>query len=91
MKLYGLTAMDSRRKRLLFRCNHRGMKENDFLLGNFTAKHVKELTNLQIVSLETLLDESDNDIYNWIIGKEPLPDAHNHDLMEWLRRFNNCL
>jgi len=83
--------MDSRRKKLLFRCNHRGMKENDFLLGNFTAKHVNELNDLQLFSLEALLDESDNDIYNWITGKEAVPDTHDHDLMVWLRRFNNCL
>ena len=83
--------MDPRRKRLLFRCNHRGMKENDFLLGNFTAKHIKELTDIHMLCIEALLDESDNDIYNWITGKEPVPAIHDNDLMEWLRKFNNCL
>tara|TARA_B100001996_G_C18351222_1_gene474057 strand:- start:118 stop:321 length:204 start_codon:yes stop_codon:yes gene_type:complete len=67
------------------------MKENDFLLGNFTTKHVDKLTNSQLVRLEALLDESDNDIYNWITGKEQVPANHDHDLMDWLRKFNNCL
>jgi antitoxin CptB len=83
--------MNSRRKKLLFRCNHRGMKENDFLLGNFTAKHVNELTDLQMIYLEVLLDESDNDIYNWITGKERIPVRHDNELIKWLRKFNNCL
>ncbi len=83
--------MNSRRKKLLFRCNHRGMKENDFLLGNFTAKHVNELTDLQMIYLEVLLDESDNDIYNWITGKEQIPVRHDNELIKWLRKFNNCL
>ena len=83
--------MDSRRKKLLFRCNHRGMKENDFLLGNFTAAHINELNDLQITYLEVLLNESDNDIYNWITGKEPIPASHDNDLIKWLREFNNCL
>ena len=63
----------------------------DFLLGNFTTKHVDKLTNSQLVRLEALLDESDNDIYNWITGKEQVPANHDHDLMDWLRKFNNCL
>lgn len=83
--------MEPRRKRLLFRCNHRGMKENDILLGSFAAKHVNDLTDPQLAYLEALLDESDNDLYNWIIGKELVPQAHDSDLMAWVRKFNNCL
>jgi antitoxin CptB len=83
--------MDPRRKRLLFRCNHRGTMENDILLGGFAAIHAKDLTESQMAGLEVLLDESDNDIYNWIIGKEPVPEAHDTDLMTWVRKFNNCL
>ena len=82
--------MDPRRKRLLFRCNHRGTKENDILLGGFVAIHANDLTDTQLAGLEVLLDESDNDIYNWITGKEPVPEAHDNDLMAWVRKFNNC-
>ena len=67
------------------------MKENDFLLGNFTAKHINELSDHQVNCLESLLNESDNDIYNWITGKEQIPVKFNNDLIEWLRRFNNCI
>ena len=83
--------MDPRRKRLLFRCSHRGMKENDILLGGFAATHADKLTDTQLAGLEGLLDESDNDIYNWITGKEPVPETHDNDLMAWVRKFNNCL
>ena len=82
--------MDARRKKLLFRCNHRGTKENDILLGGFAAIHVKDLSEAQLAAFEALLDESDNDLYNWIIGKDPVPEAHDHDLMAWLKKFNNC-
>ncbi|MBT3307487.1 MAG: succinate dehydrogenase assembly factor 2 [Alphaproteobacteria bacterium] len=83
--------MEPRQKRLLFRCNHRGTKENDILLGGFAASHVNDLTDSQLVGLESMLDESDIDLYKWITGKEPVPQAHDHDLMAWLRKFNNCL
>ena len=82
--------MDPRRKRLLFRCQHCGMKENDILLGGFAAIHVNDLSDGQVERLEALLDENDNDIYNWITGKEPVPKAHDGDVMAWVRKFNNC-
>ncbi len=83
--------MEPRRKQLLFRCNHRGTKENDILLGGFAAKHVNDLTDPQLADLEALMDESDNDLYNWIVGKEPLPAVHDNALMAWVRKFNKCL
>ncbi len=82
--------MDPRRKRLLFRCQHRGMKENDILLGGFAAIYVNDLSDGQVERMEALLDENDNDVYNWITGKEPVPPAHDGDLMAWVKKFNNC-
>ncbi len=83
--------MDPRRKRLLFRCQHCGMKENDILLGRFADRHVAELEDADVERLEALLEAGDNDLYNWITGKEPVPAAHDHDLMTWVREFNDCL
>ena len=83
--------MDPRRKRIMFRCQHRGMKENDILLGRFAAIHIADLSDRQLDRMEALLGEGDNDLYNWITGKEPPPAAHDHDLMAWLKKFNNAL
>ena len=83
--------MDPRRKRIMFRCQHRGMKENDILLGRFAAIHIADLSDRQLDRMEALLEEGDNDLYNWITGKEPPPAAHDHDLMAWLKKFNNAL
>ena len=66
------------------------MKENDILLGGFTAVHVGDLDNSQLDQLEALLDEGDNDLYNWITGTAPVPANHDHDLMAWPKKFNNC-
>lgn len=82
--------MDPRRKRLLFRCQHCGMKENDFLIGGFAAAHVSDLSDEQMDRLEALLRESDNDLCDWIIGKTPVPAVHDNDVMAWLKKFNNC-
>ncbi len=83
--------MDPRRKRLLFRCQHCGMKENDILLGGFAASHMADLEDADVERLEALLEAGDNDLYNWITGKTPVPAAHDHALMTWVREFNDCL
>ncbi len=83
--------MDPRRKKIMFRCQHCGMKENDILLGRFAAVHMADLSDQQLERMEALLKEADNDLYNWITGKEPVPAAHDHDLMAWLKKFNNTL
>lgn len=82
--------MDARRKRLLFRSQHCGMKENDILLGRFAAEHVAGLAESDMAAFEALLLESDNDIYNWVTAKEAPPARHDNALMAALIRFNNA-
>lgn len=79
--------MDDRRKRLLYRSRHRGMQETDLLLGGFAERHLADLNDGQLARFATLLDESDNDLFNWITGKEPPPPAFDHDVMALLKRF----
>ena len=80
--------MDAKRKKLLFRTEHCGMKENDFLLGRFTRANLKTLSEEDITAFENLLMESDNDIYNWVTMKETPPSAHATPLMTALIAFN---
>ena len=46
--------MDARRKRLLFRCQHCGMKENDILLGRFAGRHMAALDDADVERLEAM-------------------------------------
>ena len=80
--------MDTRRKKLLFRTQHCGMKENDFLLGRFAAAHAESLSEEDLAAFEALLMESDNDIYNWVTMKEIPPSTHATPLMTALIAFN---
>ncbi len=83
--------MDSRRKRLLFRSRHRGMQETDILLGGFARRHLSELTDGQLDQFETLLEESDNDLFDWITGRTAVPPALDNGVMKLLRNFKNSL
>jgi antitoxin CptB len=80
--------VDPRRKQLLFRSHHCGMKENDILLGHFADRYIAELSDQQLNDLDTLMQQNDIDVMNWIIGKTQLPDAFDTDLMSLIQRFN---
>lgn len=67
---------DARRKRMLYRCQHRGMKEMDILLGNFAKAHLQTLDDADLDTLETLMDVSDQDLFSWMIGSVPVPEGY---------------
>ncbi len=80
--------MNSRRKQLLFRSHHCGMKENDILLGRFTERYILKLNDQQLDDLEILMGQSDIDVMNWIIGKVAVPEKFNTELMNLIQKFN---
>lgn len=69
-----MDVLDSRRKRLIFRADHRGTKEMDLLLGSFAKKHVPDFSDQELDEFEELLTHNDPDLYNWITGKEEAPE-----------------
>lgn len=81
-------ASAQRRKRLFFRCHHTGMKENDLLLGAFARAHLASLTDDEVAWFEDfLMNNNDIDIYEWIVGRTPLPPALDHPVMQRLTAF----
>jgi antitoxin CptB len=76
-----------RLKRLKFRAWHRGFVEADLILGPFVDSHGAELTPAQLDDLETLLEESDHDLYAWIIERAPTPPAFDTEVMNLIKRF----
>jgi len=60
--------LDDRRKRLLFRCWHRGTREMDLLLGRFADAEITGLTDGELAELEQLIEVPDPDLYAALIG-----------------------
>ena len=65
--------LDDRRKRLLFRCWHRGTREMDLILGRFADAEIGNLSDAELTELETLLEVNDPDLYAAITGDKVLP------------------
>ena len=69
-----MTALADRRRRLLFRAQHRGTKENDQMIGGFVAARVAELTAAEIDLLEVLLTEPEARLADWLTGRQPIQE-----------------
>ena len=81
------TELDKRRKRLKFRSWHRGMREMDLLIGRFADRNLDVFSERQLDLFETLLHETDPDLYGWITERQPIPQEFNHDVMRLLKTF----
>lgn len=71
-----MTELDSRRRRLIFRANHRGTKEADLMIGAFVQRHVATLTEAELDALEAVLEHWDVDLADWLSGRQPVPEEH---------------
>jgi antitoxin CptB len=81
---------DVRRRRLLFRCWHRGTQENDMILGMFADRFLETLDGAQLDRFEALLDCADPDLFDWISGASTPPPEHDHDVMRLLRGLSTA-
>ncbi len=65
-----------RLKRLTMRSMRRGTKEMDILLARFAAARLDGMDAAALDLYEALLEESDQDLYQWVSGQVPTPDAY---------------
>jgi antitoxin CptB len=66
--------LETRKKRLLFQSWHRGSRETDLVLGRFADRYLASMDKPMLDQFEQLLGEEDADIWNWITGRDPLPE-----------------
>ncbi len=80
-------ARDARLKKLRFRAWHRGFREADLIVGPFADAHVAEFDAAELDAFERLLEAPDQDLYEWIVGRTPVPPEHDNSVMERLSAF----
>ncbi|MGH6708675.1 MAG: succinate dehydrogenase assembly factor 2 [Bradyrhizobium sp.] len=79
--------LDDRRKRLLFRCWHRGTREMDLILGRFADAEISNLSDGDMAELERLIDVSDPDLYAALTGDKPLDPEYASALFDRIKAF----
>ncbi|QFT92506.1 Antitoxin CptB [Roseovarius sp. THAF9] len=65
---------ETRLKRLRMRSMRRGIKEMDILLMRFSEARLATLTPAELDLYEVLLEENDQDLYQWVTGQTDPPE-----------------
>jgi antitoxin CptB len=79
--------LDERRKRLLFRCWHRGTREMDLILGRFADAEIANLSDDELAQFEFLMDVPDPDLYAALTGNMPPAPEYANRLFDRIKSF----
>ena len=78
---------DTRLKRLKFRAWHRGFREADLILGPFADTYAHMLSPEQLDAFEALMEQADQDLYEWIVERTPTPPEFDGEIMRMIKTF----
>jgi antitoxin CptB len=81
------SGLDDRRKRLLFRCWHRGTREMDLILGRFADAEIARLADAELTQLEHLIELPDPDLYAALSSDVLLATEYRTPLFERIKSF----
>jgi antitoxin CptB len=80
--------LDARRRRLLFRSWHRGIREMDLIMGRFADAWIERLSERELDQYERLIEIPDPELYAWIAGQDVVPAEYDGELLQRLRAFH---
>jgi len=81
--------LDVRRRKLLFRSWHRGMREMDLVMGKFADAEISRLTETELDEYERLVELPDGELLVWIMGEQEIPAEHDGAVLRRLRAFHH--
>jgi len=64
---------EARIKRLKMRSMRRGIKEMDLILSAYADVNLARMSNAALNIYDALLNEDDQDLYQWVTGQVPAP------------------
>ncbi len=80
--------LDPRRRRILYRAWHRGMRETDLILGRFADAEIADLSEEALADLEALMEAPDPDLFRWLTGEAEVPKEHDTPVYRRLVAFH---
>lgn len=81
--------LDARRRRLLFRSWHRGIREMDIVLGNFADAQLAGLSDAELDEYEAWLEIPDQLMFAYVNGAQPTPADVDAALFRKLLAFHS--
>jgi antitoxin CptB len=73
-----------RLKRIKYRAHHRGTQEMDIILGGFVDDQIENFDANMLDRLEALMNETDADLYQWIIGQPGTTQCQDTELLDMI-------
>ncbi len=78
---------ENRIKRLKMRSMRRGIKEMDIILSAFADQRLAAMAPTDLDLFDALLNENDQDLYQWVTGQVPTPDPFGPLMAEIAQTF----
>ncbi|MBY0612221.1 MAG: succinate dehydrogenase assembly factor 2 [Beijerinckiaceae bacterium] len=79
---------DERRRKILFRAWHRGMREMDLIMGRFAEERLAAMSDDELDTFELLIEVPDRDLLAWITGREETPSNYDTLVFQALKAFH---
>jgi antitoxin CptB len=80
--------LDPRRRKLLFMCWHRGIREMDLIMGRFADENIHRLSEQEVAELEQLAEQPDQNLLGWFTGEFDTPAEYDTPVFRKMRAFN---
>ena len=81
--------LDPRRRKMLFRAWHRGMREMDILMGQFANAKLPEMADADLDAFEELMEAPDPEIFKWLTDALPVPAEYDTPLFHKLKSHHD--
>lgn len=74
-------------KKLLYQSCNRGCKETDLIIGLFARENLGKMNDNDLLTFEKILQQNDADLYDWYVGKKPIPKEISSGIMTKIMNF----
>ena len=88
LKKIKISKLSMRKKKILFKCTHRGTKELDMLLGNYVSNHINKLKSKELDYLDVILNFNDMDLFKILSKKKKINEKMNKLFVKKIIKFN---
>ena len=83
-----MESRETRIKQMRYRAWRRGFREHDFLMGTFADTQLQNQDEAGLDAFDALLGQADWDVYYWIVGQKPIPEAFQTPIMTALQEMS---
>ena len=80
--------LDVRRRRVLFRSWHRGIREMDLLMGRFADATIGLMSEADLDEFERLIEVPDRDLFAWLTDAAETPANYDGPVFRHLKGFH---